>query len=193
MQISDIFYHHKKHGYDELHHLKVFSLFFYILLDLFYDCANFRVNRSISCRDFFFFFFWGGKQPPPPPPMDSSPQNNPIGLGLIAMHKMEENFKKPNFHFCFTKSTKKILETYLPRRVSLVQQGFKRSLLCDQTIQDIIIFSSVFGSLGGLLNLPDGSTYGYVPHSHLHGESIYPANLESNTLSLESSLIPKAC
>ena len=24
MQISDIFYHHKKHGYDELHHLKVF-------------------------------------------------------------------------------------------------------------------------------------------------------------------------
>ena len=24
MQISDIFYHHKKHGYDELHNLKVF-------------------------------------------------------------------------------------------------------------------------------------------------------------------------
>ena len=24
MQISDIFYHNKKHGYDELHHLKVF-------------------------------------------------------------------------------------------------------------------------------------------------------------------------
>ena len=24
MQISDIFYHHKNGGYDELHHLKVF-------------------------------------------------------------------------------------------------------------------------------------------------------------------------
>ena len=24
MQISDIFYHNKKHGYDELHHFKVF-------------------------------------------------------------------------------------------------------------------------------------------------------------------------
>ena len=35
-------------------------LFFniFILLDLFYDCANFEVNRSISCRDL---------RPPPPP------------------------------------------------------------------------------------------------------------------------------
>ena len=85
MQISDIFYHHKNHGYDELHHLKVFLqktwrnpvishdfrwksqfspkicifkilinkkknkgpfFFFFILLDLFYDCANFQVKSA---------------------------------------------------------------------------------------------------------------------------------------------------
>ena len=37
MQISNIFYHHKKHGYDELHHLKVFlpeeNLSFLMILD----------------------------------------------------------------------------------------------------------------------------------------------------------------
>ena len=38
-------------------------LHFLILLDLFYDCANFRVNRSISCRD-----LRGGQISPPPPP-----------------------------------------------------------------------------------------------------------------------------
>ena len=53
-----------------------FSLHFFILLDLFYDCANFRVNRSISCRD-----LRGGGQISPPP-MDSSPRNNPMGIGL---------------------------------------------------------------------------------------------------------------
>ena len=31
--------------------IKVQFFFFLILLDLFYDCANFQVNRSISCRD----------------------------------------------------------------------------------------------------------------------------------------------
>ena len=55
-------------------------LYFFILLDLFYDCANFRVNRSISCRD---LRGGGANQPPPPPPMDSSPRNNPMGIGLI--------------------------------------------------------------------------------------------------------------
>ena len=40
-----------------------FFFFFLILLDLFYDCANFQVNRSISCRD-----LRGAKIPPPPPP-----------------------------------------------------------------------------------------------------------------------------
>ena len=54
-----------------------FFLNFFILLDLFYDCANFRVNRSISCRD-----LRGGQISPPPPPMDSSPRNNPMGIGL---------------------------------------------------------------------------------------------------------------
>ena len=55
-----------------------FSFHFFILLDLFYDCANFRVNRSISCRD----LRGGGPNQPPPPPMDSSPRNNPMGIGL---------------------------------------------------------------------------------------------------------------
>ena len=40
-----------------------FFFHFFILLDLFYDCANFRVNRSISCRD-----LRGGGQISPPPP-----------------------------------------------------------------------------------------------------------------------------
>ena len=71
-------------------------VYFFILLDLFYDCANFQVNRSISCRD-----LGGGgglKGPPPPPPMDSSPQNNPMGLGLkeklLDMNIPKQQFKK---------------------------------------------------------------------------------------------------
>ena len=111
MQISDIFYHNKKHGYinyiilkyfyrkpeeilsflmilDEnlnfppkfvknLHKLfkilinykkkikvqKKILFYIFILLDLFYDCANFQVNRSISCWD-----LRGGQNSPPPPP-----------------------------------------------------------------------------------------------------------------------------
>ena len=56
----------------------------FILLDLFYDCANFQVIRSISCRD----LGGGGQNSPPPPPMDSSPQNNPMGLGLRALEAL---------------------------------------------------------------------------------------------------------
>ena len=45
--------------------VQIFFFFsFFILLDLFYDCANFRVNRSISCRD----LRGGAKSAPPPPP-----------------------------------------------------------------------------------------------------------------------------
>ena len=44
-----------------------FSFHFFILLDLFYDCANFRVNRSISCRD-----LRGGPNQPPPNGLKSS-------------------------------------------------------------------------------------------------------------------------
>ena len=43
-----------------------FFLHCFILLDLFYDCANFRVNRSISCRD--LRGGGGAKSAPPPPP-----------------------------------------------------------------------------------------------------------------------------
>ena len=48
--------------------IKVQILYFFyifILLDLFYDCANFQVNRSISCRD---LRGGGGGQNSPPPP-----------------------------------------------------------------------------------------------------------------------------
>ena len=46
--------------------VQIFFFFhFVILLDLFYDCANFRVNRSISCRD---LRGGGPNQPPPPHP-----------------------------------------------------------------------------------------------------------------------------
>ena len=49
---------------------------------MFYDCTNFQVNRSISSRDLRGGGGGGQNAPPPPPPMDSSPQNNPMGLGL---------------------------------------------------------------------------------------------------------------
>ena len=55
--------------------IKVHFLFF-ILLDLFYDCANFKSIGPLVAE------IWGGvgpkQPPPPPPPMDSSPQNNPM-------------------------------------------------------------------------------------------------------------------
>ena len=63
-----------------------FFLHFFILLYLFYDCANFRVNRSISCRD----LRGGGQISPPPPPMDSSPRNNPMGIGLKTLFNIVE-------------------------------------------------------------------------------------------------------
>ena len=47
--------------------VQIFFLHFFILLDLFYDCANFRVNRSISCRD-----LRGGPNQPPPNGLKSS-------------------------------------------------------------------------------------------------------------------------
>ena len=122
MQISDIFYHHQKHGYDELHHLKVFyrkpeEILSFLILD---ENPNFppkfiknlhiqkkKKKKKIKVQIFLFIYFlfyltcfttvpifksigplvaeiWGGGggQNGPPPPMDSSPQNNPLGLGL---------------------------------------------------------------------------------------------------------------
>ena len=62
--------------------VQIFLFFtFFILLDLFYDCANFQVNRSISCRD----LRGGGGGI-----LDSSPQNNPMGLGLRELFWLSE-------------------------------------------------------------------------------------------------------
>ena len=78
MQISDICYHHEKHGYDELHHLKVFlqkklikkknkGQIFYIFVIFYLTCfTTVPIFKSIGP---LVAKIWGGgaKMPPPPP------------------------------------------------------------------------------------------------------------------------------
>lgn len=82
-----------------------FFLHILILLDLFYVCANFQVDRSIRCRD-----LRGG--PKRPPLMDSSDQNNPMGNSMIRW-TWPQNFKV-SFSYIFwlymIKDTSKLLE-----------------------------------------------------------------------------------
>ena len=64
----------------------IFNFFFFlnnILLDKLTCFTTVPIFESIGP---LVAEIWGGPKqppPPPPPPMDSSPQNNPMGLGLI--------------------------------------------------------------------------------------------------------------
>ena len=49
--------------------------------------CQFSSQSSISCRD----LRGGGPNQPPPPPMDSSPRNNPMGIGLNMMQSWYAN------------------------------------------------------------------------------------------------------
>ena len=84
-------------------------------LTCFYDCANFQVNRSIRPRS------EGGQNSPPPPPhpMDSSPQNNPMALGLRV------NFTQ--FHACHT--YRAAVKAVVERLTFNAYQASARSLL----------------------------------------------------------------
>ena len=80
----------------------------------------------------------------------------------ISMKSMEET----TFLFCYSKIRLYEISLKLTYHKVYSAAGCRRSLKCDQTIGDIIIFSSAFLVEGpGWLNLPGGSTL--IPHSLL--------------------------
>ena len=87
------------------------------------------------------------------------------------------------------------LETYQPRGVSLLQHGVicKRSLLYDQTIEDINIFSSAYlGELRGWLNLPGGSTYPTLPYMYIlvHHQPLWVTSKQASKRDSKPTISP---
>ena len=72
--------HIQNFNYKKIYEGPIFLfIFIFILLDLFTTVPIFKSIGPLVAE------IWGGgaKTAPPPPPMDSSPQNNPMGLGLM--------------------------------------------------------------------------------------------------------------